>query len=40
MGQAIIMEDFKEWQKKKDEERGEEFEEVILYSICLSAKFL
>ena len=29
VGQSIVMEDFKEWQKKQDEERGQEFEEVI-----------
>ena len=46
MGQCIVMEDFKEWQKKRDEERGLDFDEVLqelinmylssFHSICLS----
>ena len=29
VGQCIVMEDFKEWQKKQDERRGLDFDEVI-----------
>ena len=46
VGQCIVMEDFKEWQKKRDEERGLDFDEVLqelinmylssFHSICLS----
>ena len=29
VGQSFSMEEFKEWQKKRDEERGNDFDEVI-----------